>query len=87
MNIYIATSGTGFINYLVPNTNTLTIKENGLSNINFTYTLNGTTYTQTIQEKNYTFPNGNYSLSVNLITGYTVNYPSTITINNNNVIA
>lgn len=87
MNIYIATSGTGFINYLVPNTNTLTIKENGLSNINFTYTLNGTTYTQTTQEKNYTFPNGNYSLSVNAITGYIVNYPTTITVNNNNVIA
>ena len=92
-------SNSGNINFFQPYTSsnkiiiywlpiyTVTIKENGLSNINFTYTLNGTTYTQTTQEKNYTFPNGNYSLSVNAVTGYNVNYPTTIKVNGSNVIA
>ena len=68
--------------------NNLTIKENGLpSGTNYTYDLNGTSYTVNTPEQNYTFQNGNYSLSVTNITGYTVKYSSIITIDNANVIA
>jgi hypothetical protein len=74
--------------YILPSTYNLEIKEKGLpSGTNYTYDLNGRSYTVKTNEQNYSFSNGNYSLSVNSLTGYTVNYPSTITINNNNVIA
>ena len=74
--------------YILPSTYNLEIKEKGLpSGTNYTYDLNGTSYTVNTNEQNYSFSNGNYSLSVNSLTGYSLTYPSTITVNNKNVIA
>lgn len=70
------------------NKHTLEIKENGLpSGTQWSYTFNGTSYTLTNSSYDYSLLNGSYALSVNSVSGYTVTYPSTITIDNANQIA
>jgi hypothetical protein len=66
----------------------LEIKENGLpSGTSWSYTFNGTSYSLTNNSYNYSLVNGNYALSVSSVNGYTVTYPSTITIDNASKIA
>jgi len=66
----------------------LEIKENGLpSGTSWSYTFNGTSYSLTNNSYNYSLINGNYALSVSSVNGYTVTYPSTITIDNASKIA
>ena len=63
----------------------VTIKENGLpSGTTWQFTFNG--ISKTLTNTSYTFSekNGTYDLSVNSISGYNVNYPSTVTVNGNN---
>jgi hypothetical protein len=66
----------------------LEIKENGLpSGTSWSYIFNGTSYSLTNNSYNYSLVNGNYALSVSSVNGYTVTYPSTITIDNASKIA
>lgn len=66
----------------------LEIKESGLSSgTSWSYTFNGTSYSLTNNSYNYSLINGNYALSVSSVNGYTVTYPSTITIDNASKIA
>ena len=63
------------------------IIENGLpSNTQWTYTFNGTQNSTTSSSFNLSEPNGTYSFSVNTISGYIVNYPTSIIVNGNNII-
>ena len=84
----------GIINVLsLPSSNiinkyTVEIKENGLpSGTSWSYVFNGTSETLTNNSYNYLEPNGNYSLSVSSINGYTVSYPSVVKVDGSNVIA
>lgn len=63
----------------------VTIKENGLpSGTTWQFTFNG--ISKTLTNTSYTFSekNGTYALSVTSISGYNLNYPSTVTVNGNN---
>ena len=73
------------ISNIVNTTYNITIKENGLPiNTTWQFTFNG--ISKTLTNTSYTFSekNGTYALSVTSISGYNLNYPSTVTVNGNN---
>lgn len=64
-----------------PQTYSVTVSESGLpSGTSWIFVFNGTSYTQTNTSYDFFEPNGTYSLSVSSISGYNVNYPSSITV-------
>ena len=73
------------VSIITPTTYNITIKENGLPiNTTWQFTFNGVS--KTLTNTSYTFieKNGTYDLSVTSISGYNLNYPSTVTVNGNN---
>ena len=73
------------ISNIVNTTYNITIKENGLPiNTTWQFTFNGVSKTLTNTSYTFSEKNGTYALSVTSISGYNLNYPSTVTVNGNN---
>ena len=74
------------ISNIVNTTYNITIKENGLpTNTSWSFTFNGTTETLTNTSYKFSVTNGSYSMSVNSVSGYTVSYNNSVTVNGANV--
>ena len=64
----------------------VTILESGLpANISWSFTFNGTTETLTNTSYKFSVTNGSYAMSVNSVSGYTVSYNNSVTVNGTNV--
>ena len=75
------------ISNIVNTTYNITIKENGLPiNTTWQFTFNGVSKTLTNTSYTFNVKNGTYDLSVTSISGYNLNYPSTVTVNSNETV-